>query len=69
MITPNSLQVKAYFFDALKVKSLSSERVFFMNEVLKLKFYLGTYWYVLQDGSEEVVWDDYYGYAKIIENK
>lgn len=40
-----------------------------MNEVLKLKFYLGTYWYVLQDCSEEIIWDDYYGYAKIIENK
>lgn len=69
MITPNSLQVKAHFSNAKIVKSLSWHTYFEITNLDKIYFSQGAYWYENADGTSELIWDDHYGYAKIIENK
>lgn len=69
MITPNSLQVKAYFSNAKIVKSLSWHINFEITDLESIYFSQGAYWYMKEDGTSELIWDDHYGYARIIENK
>ncbi len=68
MITPNSLQVKNYFGLAM-IQSLSSDKTFQITNGSNVFFRLGCYWYRTEDNSEELIWDDHAGYAKInVEN-
>ena len=69
MVTPNSLQVKSYFSNAKIVKSLSWHCNFEIKDMEKIYFSQGSYWYEREDGTSELIWDDHYGYARIIENK
>lgn len=69
MITPNSLQVKYHFKNAKIVKSLSWHINFEIENFDNIYFSQGTYWYMKEDGTSELIWDDHYGYARIIETK
>lgn len=69
MTVPNSIQVKHYFKDAKIVKSLNWHIGFEITDLEKIYFSQGLYWYMKDDGTSELIWDDYYGYAQIIENK
>ena len=69
MITPNSLQVKYHFKNAKIVKSLSQHINFEIENFDNIYFSQGAYWYMKEDGTSELIWDDHYGYARIIETK
>jgi len=42
---------------------------FEIKDMEKIYFSQGAYWYEREDGTSELIWDDHYGYARIIENK
>ena len=69
MITPNSLQVKYHFKNAKIVKSLSWHINFEIENFDNIYFSQGAYWYMKEDGTSELIWDDHSGYARIIETK
>ena len=69
MVTPSSLQVKNRYNNALIVKSLSSFKNFEIEDIDRIYYSQEAYWYKNDDETSELLWDNYYGFAKIIENK
>ena len=69
MITPSSLTVKAHFENAKIVKSLSWHINFEITDLGNIYLSQGAYWYMKEDGTSELIWDDHSGFAKILENK
>lgn len=69
MVTPSSLQVKNRYGNAKIVKSLSSYRNFEFEGTERIYYSREAYWYRNDDDTSELIWDNYYGFAKIIENK
>jgi len=65
MQTPNSIQVKKHFGE-LMIKSLSSTAVFWITNPNNVFMRLGCFWYRTESGDEELIWDDFSGYAKIV---
>ena len=67
MITPSSLQVKNRYQNAKIVKSLSSFVNFEFNGIDRIYYSQEAYWHKNDDETSELIWDNYYGYAKILE--
>lgn len=65
MITPNSLQVKNYFLGSW-IQSLSSDKQFRITVPGNVFLRQGCYWYKTEENTEELIWDDHAGYAKIV---
>lgn len=65
MVTPNSLQVKNYFGSAM-IQSLSSNNKFTITIPSNVFLRQGCYWYRTEENTEELIWDDHTGYAKIV---
>ena len=65
MITPNSLQVKNHFGTSM-IQSLSSDKTFQITNGSNVFLRQGCYWYRTEESTEELIWDDHAGYAKIV---
>lgn len=67
MITPSSLKVKNRYQNAKIVKSLSSFVNFEFKGIDRIYYSQEFYWYKNDDETSELIWDNYYGFAKILE--
>jgi hypothetical protein len=67
MVTPSSLQVRNRYENARIVKSLSSFKNFEFEGSDRIYYSQEAYWYRNDDETSELIWDNYYGFAKILE--